>query len=304
VRGSQLCGLDSGAWCADGHSPDLPPDQRREDGLSLCWTSVPLREPLAILGHASAVLELAADRPQALVCVRLCDIAPDGTSLLVTRGLLNLTHRDSHAEPQPLVPGERYAVTVPLDAIAHRFRTGHRLRLAVSPTYWPLAWPSPEPVTLTLLGGRLALPVRPDSPADGTPDLPQPEEPPEYPSRTLREGVGGRTISHDLAGGSATLQFDWDLGGRVLLEPTGTELEQLSTNRYTIVEGDPLSASAEHELVTALRRGDGWDVRCVASGSLTATATHFHVSTSLEAYEGDSPAWQRTWTFAVPRDNT
>ena len=116
--------------------------------------------------------------------------------------------------------------------------------------------------------------------------------------------MGGRSISLDLAGGRATLRFDWDLGGRVLLEPTGTELEQVSTNLYTITEGDPLSARADHEMVVALRRGDGWDVRCVAADSLTATATHFHVSTTLEAHEGDSPAWARTWTFSVPRDNT
>ena len=59
----------------------------------------------------------------------------------------------------------------------------------------------------------------------------------------------------------------------MLLEPTGIELEQISTNRYSIIEGDPLSALAEHEMVTGLRRGDSWDVRCVATGSMTATAT-------------------------------
>ena len=37
-----------------------------------------------------------ADRPAAQVCVRLCDVAPDGASTLVTRGVLNLTHRESH----------------------------------------------------------------------------------------------------------------------------------------------------------------------------------------------------------------
>ena len=304
LRGSQLCGLESGAWCADGRSPDLPPDQRREDGLSLCSTSGPLAEPLVLLGRTEAVLELAADRPQALVCVRLCDVAPDGMSLLVTRGLLNLTHRDGHENPRPLVPGRRYRVEVRLDTIAHRFPAGHRLRVAVSPTYWPLAWPSPEPVTLTLFGGRLVLPVRPDRPEDAAVSLPEPEEPPAYPTRTLKEGVGGRSIALDLASGRATLDFDWDLGGRVLLEPTDTELEQISTNRYSIVEGDPLSALAEHEMVTGLRRGDSWDVRCVATGSMTATAGQFHVTTTLEAHEGGSPAWARTWTFSVPRDNT
>jgi hypothetical protein len=90
----------------------------------------------------------------------------------------------------------------------------------------------------------------------------------------------------------------------VLLEPTGTELEQASTNRYTIVEGDPLSARAEHELAAGLRRGEGWNVRCVASGTMTASATHFHVMTALEAEESGRPAWARTWTFSIPRDST
>jgi putative CocE/NonD family hydrolase len=303
LLGSQLCGLESGAWCADGHSPDQPSDQRREDGLSLCWTSEPLAESLAILGHAQAVLELAADRPQALVCVRVCDVAPSGASLLVTRGLLNLTHRDDHEQPRPLVPGRRYAIRVSLDAIAHRFRAGHRLRVAVSPTYWPVAWPSPEPVALTVFGGRLVLPARPDRLDESVPPLPEPEEPAAYPSRTLQAGVGGRSIEVDLASGRATLHFDWDLGGRVLLEPTGTELEQASANRYTIVEGDSLSARVEHELVVGLRRGEAWDTRCVATGSMTGTATHFHVTTALEVYEGANPTWARAWTFAVPRDN-
>jgi hypothetical protein len=57
-------------------------------------------------------------------------------------------------------------------------------------------------------------------------------------------------------------------------------------------------------MVTGLRRGDSWDVRCVATGSMTATAADFHVTTTLEAHVGGSPAWARTWTFSVPRDNT
>jgi hypothetical protein len=113
--------------------------------------------------------------------------------------------------------------------------------------------------------------------------------------------MGLRSI--DPTDGRATLHFDWDLGGRVLLEATGTELEQASANRYSIAEGDPLSARAEHELVVALRRGGEWNVRCLASGTMTATATHFHITTTLEAYQREEPAWSRTWTFEVPRDN-
>jgi putative CocE/NonD family hydrolase len=304
IRGLQTCGLDGGAWCADGHSPDLPPDQRAEDGKSLCWTSAPLAAPLEILGRGEAALELSADRPHALVAVRLCDLAPDGTSLLVTRGLLNLAHHAGHERPEPLEPGRAYAVHVSLDAIGHRFGAGHRVRLAVSPTYWPIAWPSPEPVTLTVLGGRLILPERPPRPDDAAlPPFPEPEEPPPLETTTLVQGRGGRSISVDLGGGRSELVFDWDLGGRVLLEGTQTELEYGSRSVYAITEGEPLSARVECEKIAALRRGDAWDTRCVATGTMTSTATHFHLTTALDAYERGVRVRAHAWTFAFPRDH-
>ena len=52
IRGLQACGLDSGAWCADGGSDDLPPDQRAEDGMSFCVEGEPLPEPVDLLGFA------------------------------------------------------------------------------------------------------------------------------------------------------------------------------------------------------------------------------------------------------------
>ena len=112
-------------WCAEGGSADLAGDQRADDAVSLTWDFEPLDEPLEILGHPRVVLELEVDRPLALVAVRLCDVAPDGSSLLVTRGVLNLTHRESHERPEPLEPGRRYEIAVPLDVIAHSFAAGH-----------------------------------------------------------------------------------------------------------------------------------------------------------------------------------
>ena len=100
ILGVQTCGVEAGVWCAEGGSADLAGDQRVEDAVSLTWDFEPLAEPLEILGHPQAVLELEVDRPQALVSVRLCDVAPDGSSLLVTRGVLNLTHRESHEQPE------------------------------------------------------------------------------------------------------------------------------------------------------------------------------------------------------------
>lgn len=86
----------------------MPPDQRPDDGGSLVFDSDPLDQDMALLGAPVLEVEIAADLPVALLAARLCDVAPDGSSLRVSYGLLNLCHRDSHEFPQPLVPGRFY----------------------------------------------------------------------------------------------------------------------------------------------------------------------------------------------------
>ncbi len=185
----QTVGLEGGAWCADGRSADLPLDQRGEDARSLTFTSEPLAEPLEILGFPEARLVVASDRPLALVSARLCEVQPDGASLLVTRGQLNLCHRTSHAEPVALVPGEEVEVTVRMDSIGHRFPAGSRIRLSVSPCYWPLAWPSPEPVTLTLRHGGSGFPGAARAPGARR----------GRAATAARRAGGARTARHDAA---------------------------------------------------------------------------------------------------------
>ena len=157
-------GADAGNWCPYGSTADEPPDQREEDGRTRCFDSDPLGERLELLGRPAAVLELTADKPLALVAVRLCDVAPDGSSLLLARGFLNLTHRDTHEHPEPVPVGERMTVRVELGAVGQAIPAGHRLRLSIAPGYWPWIWPSPEPVELRLHTAgesRLELPERP-----------------------------------------------------------------------------------------------------------------------------------------------
>ena len=150
IRGVQECGETAGVWCANGNPDEIATDQRPDDERSLCFTTEPLPEPLEVLGFPVVKLRLSADRPQALVAVRLEDVAPDGASLLVSWGMLNLTHRNGHERPEPLEPDRWYDVAVESRVCGHRFEPGHRLRLALSPTYWPHAWPSPEVVTLAI----------------------------------------------------------------------------------------------------------------------------------------------------------
>ena len=161
-RSPQTTGVDAGEWCGFGAPGEAPLDQRGDDGCSLTFDSAPLRERMEILGAPVATLEVAADQPVAVIAVRLNDVAPGGASTRVTYGLLNLTHRDSHEHPQPLEPGKRYLINMTLNDVAYAFPPRHKLRVAISTSYWPIAWPAPLAVTVSLFTGEsfLDLPVR------------------------------------------------------------------------------------------------------------------------------------------------
>ena len=192
-----------------------------------------------------------------------------------------------------MVPGEEIEVTVRMDSIGHRFAAGSRIRLSVSPCYWPLAWPSPEPVTLTLRHGGAAALVLPERPPRAEDDrlrpLDEPEEPEPLATTLLHGGSGGfRRIERDLASGRTDLIFDWDCGGRTRY-PNGIEYEDTSVATYSIVEGDPLSARVRVENTSGHGRGD-WQVSIRAVGTMTCTATTFLVTSELEVMRARPPS--------------
>jgi hypothetical protein len=78
-------------WFAFGVAEELPGNQNIEDSGSLVFDTETLELPLEILGNAALTLHLSSDQPQGLVAVRLCDLWPDGSSTLITRGILNLS---------------------------------------------------------------------------------------------------------------------------------------------------------------------------------------------------------------------
>jgi len=303
LKGLQTSGLTLGAWCPYGHVGDYALDQRGEDGMSLTFTSAPLEQPLEILGFPDVELDLAVDQPNALLSVRLCDVAPDGASLLVSWGLLNLTHRNSHEFPEPVEPGRRDTVTVRLNAIAHHFPAGHRLRVGVSPTNWPHAWPSPQPVTLQLFpeNCRLILPVRPTSAEDAAlPAFAPPEGAAPLPVDWLRIPTDRYTLTQDVITQRHTLTRSTK-DGCFRIRANGLEVESWGNDHFSITEGQPLSAEVRCERMIRIARG-GWQTRVQTESVMTSTLTHFLVTNQLEAFEGEVRVFAKTWTFSVPRD--
>ncbi|KIF75087.1 hydrolase CocE/NonD family protein [Streptomyces sp. 150FB] len=299
---TRVIGLAGGSWLQFGDAAGQPGPQGGDDGLSHTFTTAPLTVRKEILGAPSVALRVSADRPAAQLAVRLTDVAPDGSSRLITRGLLNLTHREGHETPLPLEPGRAYDVTVPLPATAHAFAPGHRIRVAVSSSYWPLAWPSPEPVTVTLLPGgpcELRLPVRPERAEDAAlrpygpplPDLPA--------QLSQSRGATGRRIEQDPVSGTSVVTLSVDDGHFTDLSD-GSWRRTDAVDRFTLTEGDPLSALVECERVEELGRGD-WRTKVVTYSRMTCDATSFAVSNTVTAYEGDTRVFHRTTDCAIPR---
>jgi uncharacterized protein len=303
LTSAQDTGLYAGAWCPYGLGPDLPSDQREEDGNSLCFDGPALTETLEILGAPVAELELAADKPVAMVAVRLCDIHPDGSSERVSYGLLNLTHRESHEHSAPLEPGRRYRVRVQLNDIAHSFKPGHRIRLAVSTSYWPIAFPMPEPVLLTLFTGAstLELPVRPPRREDGAlEDFPPAQGATPLAQTVLRKGGTRRIVERNLATDESIFTRHEDTG-TYRIDAIDLTVDQIKTGTYRIKSDDPLSADITIKWTQKLGRGD-WQVRTETQTRFRATKEEFLIDATLDAFEGDKRVYTQIWDRRIKRD--
>ena len=145
-------GVEAGFWWGE-----LLTDQRPVDAFSLTYDSQVLSEEVAILGQPRVKLQVAADARLADWFVRLSDVAPDGRVTMVTGAGINGAQRDSMAQPQDLVPGKIYPLSLDLHLASWVFPPGHRIRIAISNALWPMNWPTPCPMTTSVtLGGETA----------------------------------------------------------------------------------------------------------------------------------------------------
>ena len=298
-------GMFAGKWCSYSESSDLPWDQRTEDGGSLVFDTPALDQSVEILGQPEIEVVVSADRPVAMIAVRLSDISPSDRSTRVTFGLLNLTHRDSHEHPEPLEPGKFYRIRIPLNYIAQRFPAGNRIRLAISSSYWPLAWPSPEPfrLRLKLAECRLFLPVRTGvaETETGSLDLGIPRVAAAPQTTLLSPARREWTVNHDLARNEVSLNIvnnDAKIHFNDIDLTIARNVRETFSHRFN--NYDTVRAEVEGERV--FERGR-WRVRTLTRTVMTSTPTHFLIRATLDAYEGDVRVFAKSWDEEVPRDH-
>ena len=302
----------TGGW-GQSHGPTTSEgyyglDHRSEDAYGLSFDTAPMHRPLEILGFTRARLFVSSTAPIANWIVRLNDVAPDGTSYMVSRGFLNGTHRDSHRNPEPLVPDEVYEIEVEMWCVAHTFEPGHRIRLVVTNADFPVLWPSPENMTTTLYTGgdrpsHVELPALAAS-RYGKSELRLMETDNQQlstseehdASNNLKDGVcsvcsdddnvHAYQRTHDIAAGQHTAYFEFG-DDRIWCR---------------VDENNPAVSSVRFEGMNTAHTNDGRRIDSRASGTLSSDAQAFTLDIECTLLENDELVRMRRWEDRVPRD--
>ncbi|MCX4548954.1 CocE/NonD family hydrolase [Streptomyces sp. NBC_01500] len=304
VRSPQQTGLDAGRFFPFGNDADLPPDQRDEDAKSVCFEFPVRQAPIEILGRAKVHLSVRSEVRTGQVIARLCDVAPDGSSTLVTRGALNFSARHGRDRADIWEPGTTETVTFELNGVGHTFPPGHRIRLSVSSAYWPWIWPQPDSAhgwTLDPAASTMELPVRAHTEDHITFEEPEQSEALAVVYPDDQEERPERLVVRDVAKGTWRLEVDPRYGG-TRIYPDGLEFSEDALETYTINESDPLSAHTRSDWSIRLHRPEtGWDVRVRTRSEITCDAAVFITSNEVICEDGDEVVFQRSWERRIPR---
>ncbi|HTN78201.1 MAG TPA: CocE/NonD family hydrolase C-terminal non-catalytic domain-containing protein, partial [Acidimicrobiales bacterium] len=274
-------GMHAPVWCPDGDIADFALDQRFEDAVSATieW---PISEDLPILGRPVAHLRVEVDALDAQIAVRLCDVSPDGASTLVAMGASRL------AGPGPT------AAEVSMRATGYVVPAGHTLRLAVTPGYWPMLWPSASVTTLVIDRDHCTVhvPVVPDAAAVTSIEGAKPDR--RHDHRPL-----GRWVEQTFGSDRVRMHRDTDSG---VVELEDGSWWQVGGRTAWSTGDDPLESATTTTALMRRGRGD-WVVRWETTSTMTADAEQFHVVVDVAAWEGDDTVFERSYAHDIRRDH-
>ena len=295
--------VGTAAWisCAGDMPWGQPSDQGADAARSLTYAWPQLDDDLEILGAPSLRLRVSSSAPVAFVSAKLCDVFPDGSSTLVTRGLLNLTHRRSRAEPEPMPIDEPVDVDIELEICSWTFEAGHRVRLDVAGTDWPNAWSPPETVTLTIerAGTVLDLPVVwGATPTPATPPLRPTPTPRADPTAQSEDSWSRWEIADDVLGRERRVQVGY---GGTATEPGRPTTSARYGGAVRVATEDPGTASAAGEARFEIEYPEAI---CRTETSVVVRSDRNTYDVRIEAWASEDGVerWRRVWERRIPRD--
>ncbi len=282
---SVTVGLMTGNWCPPPPDHGQFPDQRADNARSARFTGPELSEQLDLLGIPTVRFTARHPHERTIVAVKLNDVAPDGSSKLVTRGALN-------AE----LAGET-ELTVPLMATGWRFLPGHRVRVTVAVNDWPCLWPLPTLGPLEVTSAvTLVLPGLPTDAVDSSAsDLPVPVT---WDQASRRSGPSRWQVVTDAMREEAGITA----GSKQAFQFPDGELTCVETQRFEAFARDrePLTARTAGMARLVVSR-PGLTVRAQADGRFRGTDKEFLFALRLRVWADDRLFAERQWQGGVPR---
>jgi hypothetical protein len=278
-----------------------PVDQRLEEAYSTSWSTPPLTAPVEILGYPEAMIYASVSTDIAALSVRLIDVAPDGTAALITKGVLNLTHRDSHSDPSPVEPGQVYALNIQLDATSWLFAAGHSICISIAAADFPNSWPTPKMHTGTIyLGGDRASSIKLPVLDPQQPALPAPLLQPPTPYTPLVAAYSDKpifSVTRDHIAGTAAVRVG--TAGRTRVSEQ-VEFERSSDATATVYEHDPAHATIRGVNHVVLHWPDR-TIDATARAQVESTVDTLHVTIQLNILLDGQPYHSRRWAKSVTR---
>jgi hypothetical protein len=279
-------------------------DQRPDELHSLVYTSQPLDQDLEVTGHPRALLYVSSSADATLFAVKLCDVAEDGTSALVTQGKLNATHRTSHEKVTPLEPGKIYELQIDLKATSYVFQRGHRIRVDIASADVPDALPMPTLCRNSVYRGKdhpsqVVLPVAPEQhPILKEPDLRLSTLAP-YSEEGWKSFVERPVylVTRDFINKTFTITAK-----KLGLEPIDEQTKLRTTDIFdmTIATDNPANSSikalAEYTILTPQ-----FEIEILSNTTTVGTLTKYHLMVEVEAKVNGARHFNKSWNVTVPR---
>lgn len=284
-------GHQSGFWW--GEPTD---DLRDDDAYSFTFDTDTLKQKVEIIGFPKVKLKVSCTAPQATFSARLEDVFPDGRVSLVTGALINSSHRKSSLEPQLMQPGQKYDLDFDMHFTTWTFKPGHKIRLAVSNSQFPMAWPSPYKMTSTLYFGDGTCITLPQTTTQRQlVRLPLPEARAKRPNATNYPETTLVNLEEDLLKNTVTwrevMQHDYDLADK--------KYSIIRTVEHRASAKNPADAAFHGHMQTVIKGKD--TVGLATDMNVTSDLNDFQVVFSRELKKNGKVVKSKTWSEKMKR---
>jgi hypothetical protein len=292
-------GADTGYF---GRFGGLPPDQSNDDQASICFDTKPLENDCLIYGATELELSLESSNPRSQLCLRLNDVAPDGTSVRITWAIRNIALDDALDIPEHPFPLGALNIRVQFPTMAYRIKAGHSLRLAVSQSYWPMVWVPPSIGLITLLGGVLSLPEPRYDLESLKVNMPKVEDLPSEKSYTVSRETRIKRYPAKFEKGEVRSGW-YQPCSSVYYNEIDTYFGYETRAEFRIRPDEPFTAICSYEHSMTFNRPDGKAVvTCMVE--LTSNADKYRLIGNFKASWDDQIVKNRKWNLNITRKYT